>query len=161
MSPSELSSQAKTHLANIRVHYEKGSGLTNAALAYRDILAAYYNLLIPASASVLEVGCGAGDLLSRLQVSRRCGVDVSPRQIGLAKEKVPDGRFYVQAGEALDLPAESFDYIIVSETINQAADVQSLFISCDRSPMRIRGLSSTYTTRCGASNLVGHRTWSS
>jgi SAM-dependent methyltransferase len=86
-----------------------------------------YNLLIPASASVLEVGCGAGDLLSRLQVSRRCGVDVSPRQIGLAKEKVPDGTFYVQAGEELDLPTENFDYIIVSETINQAADVQSLF----------------------------------
>jgi 2-polyprenyl-3-methyl-5-hydroxy-6-metoxy-1,4-benzoquinol methylase len=127
MRLSQLSSQAKTHLANIRGHYEKGLGLTNAALAYRDILAAYYNLLIPASASVLEVGCGAEDLLSRLQVSRRCGVDVSPRQIGLAKEKVPDGTFYVQAGEELDLPTENFDYIIVSETINQAADVQSLF----------------------------------
>jgi SAM-dependent methyltransferase len=127
MRMSELSDHARTHLARIRTHYDRSSELTKAALAYRDFLASYYNLLIPASASVLEVGCGAGDLLLRLQVSQRCGVDVSPRQIALAREKIPDGKFYVQAGEELDLPGESFDYIIVSETTNQAADIQSLF----------------------------------
>jgi ubiquinone/menaquinone biosynthesis C-methylase UbiE len=47
----------------------------------------------------------------------------------LAKEKILDGKFYVQAGEDLDLPGESFDYIIVSETVNLAADVQRLFES--------------------------------
>jgi SAM-dependent methyltransferase len=124
---TELSDHTKAHLARIRTDYDRSSERTKAALFYRDILAAYYNLLIPASASVLEVGCGAGDLLLRLRVSKRCGVDVSPRQISLAREKIPDGRFYVQAGEELDLPGETFDYIIVSETTNQAADVQRLF----------------------------------
>jgi hypothetical protein len=83
-------------------------------------------LLIPASASVLEVGCGAGELLARLRVAKRCGVDLAPRRIELAKQKIPDGKFYEQAGEDLDLPGETFNYIIVSETVNQAADVQRL-----------------------------------
>lgn len=67
MTPSQLSQQARTHLEKIRAHYERGPQLTKAALSFRDILAAYYNLLIPESASVLDVGCGAGDLLCRLK----------------------------------------------------------------------------------------------
>ncbi len=127
MTASQLSHHARTHLEKIRVHYEKGLKLTKAALSFRDMLAAYYNLLIPKSASVLEVGCGAGDLLSRLNVRKRTGIDLAAGQIRLAQEKIPDGNFFVQAGEDLDLPGECFDYIIVSETINLAADVQKLF----------------------------------
>jgi SAM-dependent methyltransferase len=127
MTASKLSQHARTHLEKIRAHYEKGLELTKAALSFRDTLAAYYNLLIPESASVLEVGCGAGDLLSRLKVRERTGIDLAARQIRLAQERVPDGNFFVQAGEDLHLPGESFDYIIVSETINLAADVQRLF----------------------------------
>jgi SAM-dependent methyltransferase len=126
MKTTPLSDQAKTHLAAVRAHYEKCPGLTKQADSYRDILAEYCNLLIPSSASVLEVGCGAGDLLVRLRVAKRCGVDLSPRQIQLAKEKIPDGRFYTQAGEELDLPGETFDYIVLSESINLAADAQRL-----------------------------------
>jgi SAM-dependent methyltransferase len=126
MRITPLSEQTKTQLAKVRAFYENSVELTMPARSYRDILAAYYNLLIPSSASVLEVGCGAGDLLSRLRVAKRCGVDLSPKQIQLAKERMPDGRFYAQAGEELDLPGESFDYIILSESINLAADAQRL-----------------------------------
>jgi SAM-dependent methyltransferase len=123
-----LSEHAKSHLVKVRAHYEKTSGeMTKQARFYREILAAYYNFLIPSTASVLEVGCGAGDLLYLLRAAKRSGVDLSPRQIELAKAKIPNGQFYVQAGEELDLPGEYFDYIIVSETANLAADVQRLF----------------------------------
>ena len=122
----QLSNNSENHLAKIRGYYENCPEPTKQAHFYREILAAYYNFLIPASASVLEIGCGAGDLLARLHVAQRSGVDLSPRQIELAKEKIPDGRFYVQAGENLDLPDERFDYLIVSETANLAADVQRL-----------------------------------
>ncbi|MGA8659916.1 MAG: glycosyltransferase [Chthoniobacterales bacterium] len=124
-----LANHTREHLAKVKRYYENSGGLTRTARSYRDIIAGYYNLLIPPSASVLEVGCGAGELLSRLRVAKRCGVDLSPRQIQLAKEKIPDGKFYVQAGEDLDLPGQTFDYIIVSETVNLAADVQRLFES--------------------------------
>jgi SAM-dependent methyltransferase len=122
-----LSHDAKNHLAKVRACYENSGELTKAGRSYREIIAEYYNLLIPASASVLEVGCGAGELLSRLRAATRCGIDLSPRQIELAKERIPDGKFYVQAGEDLDLPGESFDYIVIPETVNLAADVQRLF----------------------------------
>jgi SAM-dependent methyltransferase len=124
---SRLSNQARTCLERVRAHYEKVARLTNAAEWYRDILATYYNLLIPPPASVLEIGCGAGDLLARLSVASKTGVDLSEAQIRLAKEKVPAARLFVQAAEELDLPGQTFDYIVVSETINLAADVQLLF----------------------------------
>jgi len=127
MERSRLLSTAKAHTETVRKHYEKGIPLTKAGQSYRGILATYYNLLIPSSASVLEVGCGAGDLLSRLNVASKCGVDLSENQVRLAKEKNPEASFFVQAGEDLDLPNLTFDYIIVSETTNQAADVQRMF----------------------------------
>jgi SAM-dependent methyltransferase len=121
-----LPEYSRRHLAIVEAHYEAGVTLTKAALSYRDMLAHYYNLLIPESASVLEVGCGAGDLLERLKSTNRTGIDLSEDQTKLAKEKIPNGSFYVQAGEDLCLPDQLFDYIIVSETINLAADVQRL-----------------------------------
>jgi SAM-dependent methyltransferase len=127
MTANPLSQHARTHLEKIRADYEKGLRLTKPALSFRDMLAGYYNLLIPSSASVLEVGCGAGDLLSRLRVRVRTGIDLSASQIRLAQEKMPDGNFFVQAGEELDVQGKCFDYIIVSETANLAADVQRLF----------------------------------
>ena len=127
MTISRLSNQARSYLERVRGHYEKRVGLTKAAESYREILAAYYNLLIPPSASVLEIGCGAGDLLARLSVARKTGVDLSEAQIRLAKEKVPAARLFVQAAEELNLPGQTFDYIVISETINFAADVQLLF----------------------------------
>lgn len=88
------------------------------------MLAHYYNLLIPTSASVLEVGCGGGDLLARLNGSRKCGVDISAAQIQRAREKLPSAEFYIQAGEELNLSDPNFDCIVVSETLNLAVDVQ-------------------------------------
>ncbi|MBV8099338.1 MAG: glycosyltransferase [Verrucomicrobia bacterium] len=81
-------------------------------------------MLIPASASVLEVGCGGGDLLLRLHAKSKSGVDLSPAQIERAKERVPRCEFYVQAGEELSLPGRTFDHVILSETLNLAVDVQ-------------------------------------
>jgi SAM-dependent methyltransferase len=124
---SRLSNQARTHLERVRAYYEKVASLTKAAETYREILATYYNLLIPPSASVLEIGCGGGDLLGLLSVASKTGIDLSEAQIRLAEKKVPAASLFVQAGEELDLPGQTFDYIVVSETINYAADVQLLF----------------------------------
>jgi SAM-dependent methyltransferase len=124
---SRLSNQARTYLERVRAHYEKCVGLPKAAEAYWEILASYYNLLIPQSASVLEIGCGTGDLLALLSAVAKTGVDLSEAQIRLAQEKMPTAKFFVQAAEELDLPGQRFDYIVASETVNFAADVQVLF----------------------------------
>ncbi|MEO6002578.1 MAG: bifunctional class I SAM-dependent methyltransferase/glycosyltransferase family 2 protein [Opitutus sp.] len=92
---------------------------------YRSLLAHHYRHLISSDASVLEIGCGSGELLAQLQVKRKVGVDVSPRQIDAARIRVPEGEFFVQAGELLELTG-TFDYIILSDTLNLAADAQQL-----------------------------------
>lgn len=115
------------HLADVRRHYDAApTGSTRLARGYRSWLAHYYNLLIGAEASVLEIGCGSGELLAGLRARRKVGVDLSPRQIEAARARLPDAEFHVQAGEELAL-AERFDYIIISDTLNYAADVQQLF----------------------------------
>ncbi len=114
------------HLDRVRAWYnEKPDRLNWASVGYRAVLARYYNLLIPASASVLEVGCGSGELLKRLSAGRKVGIDLSERQIEAAREKCPGCEFHVQSGESLDLN-ERFDYIIISDTLNFAADVQQI-----------------------------------
>jgi SAM-dependent methyltransferase len=122
-SPPEIT---RHHLEEIQGFYDaapvehKGTGRS-----YRRLLAHYYNLLIPADASVLEIGCGNGELLSQLKATRRTGIDLSARQVAAARERVPGGEFHVQAGETLELPGR-FDCIIISDTLNVAADVQRL-----------------------------------
>jgi SAM-dependent methyltransferase len=124
VNPSSVPPTTKLHLNRIGDYYEQQTGIAKTAATYRDMLSRYYNLLIPEAAAVLEVGCGGGDLLARLHGSSKCGVDLSPAQIKQAKEKVPTGEFSVQAGEELNLPGRTFDYIVLSETLNLAVDVQ-------------------------------------
>jgi SAM-dependent methyltransferase len=124
--PSAISVLAREHLERVRAFYDTApTEPQTGARAYRALLAHYYNLLIPAGSSVLEIGCGSGELLARIRATRRVGVDLSPKQIDAARSRVPEADFFSQAGELLQL-AEDFDVIIVSDTLNLAADVQRL-----------------------------------
>jgi SAM-dependent methyltransferase len=115
------------HLAEVERFYDAAPADSNwAGRRYRKLLANYYRHLIPPQASVLEVGCGSGELVALLPNRDITGVDLSSRQIERARQRIPHGRFYVQAGERLDLD-RLFDYIILSETVNLAGDVQALF----------------------------------
>ncbi len=113
------------HLSRVRSFYEDAGsrGINHAARSYRRLLAHYYTLMFPPDASVLEVGCGGGDLLALLPNRDITGVDLSPAQVAAARQRLPHGQFHVQAGEWLALD-RTFDVIILSETINFAADVQ-------------------------------------
>lgn len=114
------------HLAVVRDFYDAAPVEPNwAGMSYRRILAHYYRDLIPAAASVLEIGCGSGTLLSCLANQDVTGVDLSAKQIEAARRRVPHGKFFVQSGEALDLD-RTFDVVILSDTINLAADVQMI-----------------------------------
>ena len=116
------------HLSKIQDFYERAPAtvsVTQAALEYRRLLAHYYRLMIPTEASVLEIGCGGGDLLAMLPNRDVTGVDLSAAQLEQARQRVPHGTFSMQAGERLKLD-RVFDVIILSETINYAADVQQI-----------------------------------
>ena len=123
---TEISALAREHLERVRAFYDAAPVEPQAgARAYRSLLAHYYNLLIPHDASVLEIGCGSGQLLARIRAARKTGLDLSFRQIEAARQRVPDAEFFVQAGELVEL-GRQFDVIIISDTLNLAADVQHL-----------------------------------
>jgi ubiquinone/menaquinone biosynthesis C-methylase UbiE len=124
--PDAISPLCEEALSKLAAFYDGApTSTTWLGRKYRQALAHYYRHLIPPDASVLEVGCGGGELLMLLPNRDVTGVDVSERQIEAARLKVPHGAFYVQSGESLNLE-RTFDVIILSETLNYAADVQQL-----------------------------------
>jgi SAM-dependent methyltransferase len=110
--------------AGLRAHFDQAEAPGFLARGYRR-LAHYYRLLIPAQASVLEIGCGGGELLAELPNPYMHGVDLSAQQIARARNRLPQATFHLQAGEHLDLPGK-FDAIILSETLNHARDAQQI-----------------------------------
>jgi SAM-dependent methyltransferase len=117
---------SERHLEHLRAFYDAAPAAGNrASRGYCRLLAHYYRLLVPAGASVLEIGCGSGALLALIPARRRVGVDLSPARIAAARAALPDAEFHVQAGEDLSL-GERFDCIILSDTLNLAADAQRL-----------------------------------
>src|SRR5687767_9768841 len=100
--PYAISDLAREHLERVRAFYDESPAEPEAGeRVYRARLAHYYNLLVPPDASVLEVGCGSGKLLSQIRAAKKVGIDLSPTQIAAARKRVPEGEFHVQAGELL------------------------------------------------------------
>ncbi len=93
---------------------------------YHQLLRNYFSFLVPPGQRVLELGCGIGDLLSSLKATRAVGVDFSPTMIALAKERNPACEFHV--ADAAEFEArEKFDYIVMSDLVNDVPDVQRVF----------------------------------
>ncbi len=114
------------HLDQMRAWHDGQPGRLNwASVGYRAMLAHYYNLLIPSEASVLEIGCGSGELLKRIRAKRKVGIDLSEKQVSRAREACPGAEFHVQAAEELSLE-ERFDVVVISDTLNFSADVQKV-----------------------------------
>src|SRR4026208_1130477 len=70
--------------------------------------------LIPAGARVLELGCGAGIPMTAALAEDRdvTGVDISARQIELARENVPAATFVHSDMTTLEFEAASFDAVV-------------------------------------------------
>ena len=87
------------HLDKLRAFYDAApSEPTAGGRFYRKLLAAYYRNFIPAGASVLEIGCGAGNLLELLPNRDVAGIDLSENQIEAARKRVPHGRIPCHGG---------------------------------------------------------------
>lgn len=93
---------------------------------YHKLLETYFSFIIPENATVLEIGCGTGDLLASLKPKHGVGVDFSVNMIQIAKENYPELHFMVQDAENLEVN-ETFDYIILSDTVGSLWDVQLVF----------------------------------
>lgn len=74
---------------------------------------------VPSGSEVLELGCGIGLTTTRHLAERYSvtAVDLSPRQVELARENVPSARFLHGDMTQLSFPPESFDAVVAFYSI--------------------------------------------
>jgi SAM-dependent methyltransferase len=82
--------------------------------------------LVPPGASVLEVGCGTGDLLHALRPRRGVGLDISSGMVEVARGKYPELEFQTGDVECCEFK-EQFDYIVLSDVLGHLQDVWTAF----------------------------------
>lgn len=81
---------------------------------------------VPPDRSVLEMGCGTGDLLAAVRPRRGLGIDLSEEMVRIARAKYPGLEFRAGDVEALDLE-ERFDYVILSDLVGTLEDIWQAF----------------------------------
>ena len=82
--------------------------------------------IIPRESRVLDIGCATGDLLAHLQPSHGVGVDLNGGMIAAAARRHPDLRFVEMRGEDVGQLGETFDYVVISQTLDEIYDLQAL-----------------------------------
>jgi ubiquinone/menaquinone biosynthesis C-methylase UbiE len=92
---------------------------------YRQI-ESVYRFHVPPGSTVLEVGCGSGDLLAALEPRVGVGIDVSSKMIELARSRHPELTFFTASGERFDADLR-FDYIVLSDLVPFVHDLVALF----------------------------------
>ncbi len=119
--------QAKSDIINYYDNYsEKRLKWKKRNNYYHKLLEAYYSYLIPENSKVIEIGCGAGELLNAVKPANGVGIDFSQKMVNLARKKFTKIKFYVQDAENIELN-EKFDYIIVCDLVGSLIDVQKAF----------------------------------
>lgn len=74
---------------------------------------------------VLEIGCGRGDLLASLKPKNGVGIDFSEKMIEQAKINHPEIQFFQMDAHDISIN-ETFDWIILSDLINDVWDLQTV-----------------------------------
>ena len=87
----------------------------------------YLRFLIPEGLSVLDLGCGNGDLLHGLHPERGVGVDFSQHMIENAKEGYPELEFRHDDIENLKGWGETFDIILLADVVGHLLDIEQTF----------------------------------
>jgi ubiquinone/menaquinone biosynthesis C-methylase UbiE len=120
----KLSPGAAEHIEALKKLHETPQQPGLLSGYYTRLLARRYNLLIGEEDSVLELGCGSGQLLTFLKGQRKTGVDISSVRVAEGRALHPDLDLRQATAETLELPDKPFDVIVLSDVLNHAGDVE-------------------------------------
>jgi ubiquinone/menaquinone biosynthesis C-methylase UbiE len=122
------------HFQNISERYDNYKNKNNY---YYTLLKKLYRDLIPDSEkqTIVELGCGSGDIIGFLNPKVGIGIDISPKMIEIASKKyVLRGNLIFCTGNIDDLDFMKdkfknfvFDYCIMPDTIEHLADIEKTF----------------------------------
>jgi SAM-dependent methyltransferase len=95
---------------------------------YHNDLKNFLRFVVPAGASVLEIGCATGDITAGLSAlnPKIKGIDLSPEMIKIAKKKYPGLDFFLADAENSEL-AGQYDYLLMSDLVGYLEDLQKTF----------------------------------
>lgn len=103
-----------------RIRYRKSKAY------YWNSITKYCDYFIHDEYSVLEIGCGTGELIANVKGNRKLGIDFSEKMIDEARKQFPEADFKVMEAENLELD-EKFDVIILSNIIGVLDDIEQVF----------------------------------
>src|SRR3989344_3044873 len=102
----------KEHFNKIAGNYD---GLKKKNWYYYQNLKSIFKSIIPKGSTVLEVGCGTGDILEHLEPSYGVGIDVSDKMIEIARNKHSSRKelkFF--SSDIIDFGSDTkFDFVIM------------------------------------------------
>jgi SAM-dependent methyltransferase len=88
-----------------------------------------YTVTLPSQSSVLDAGCGTGDLagfLETLQIKNYLGIDIFLPAVEKAARKYPDKKFKV--GDFLMMPEQKFDFVVCSGALTTNLDSDNYLV---------------------------------
>jgi ubiquinone/menaquinone biosynthesis C-methylase UbiE len=107
-------------VANRRIKYRKSKRY------YWDSITNYVNFFVNDKSTILEIGCGTGELLDKINGRNKTGIDFSDKMISEAKRQFPSIDFVYMPAEEISL-TKQYDVIILSNLIGYLPDIQHVF----------------------------------
>ena len=116
-----------------RFYEEHHDGIARARRARRyfySYLTRVLQIRVPPGQSVLDIGCGGGDLLAALRPSRGVGIDLSAPAIAAARQTYASAPLRFVHGDGSDPEllaglAGPFDVVLLVNVVTQLSDVQA------------------------------------
>jgi Glycosyl transferase family 2/Methyltransferase domain len=116
-------------VSEVREHYERvcerrADYIAKNAYYYKQVFQ-LLRFIIPPGKRVLQVGCLTPDFLHAVAPSFGVGIDLSPRQVELARQRFPHLKFQVHTNYNVG-NFGTFDHVIITDINDQADPIASL-----------------------------------
>ena len=119
------------HLAYFEEQAQKRVKIRKRHSYYWNDITRFCDYFAHEEQSVLEIGCGTGELIGEINGKRKVGIDFSQAMIEIAKNQFADVEFHCMAAENIMLE-EKFDLIVISNLVGYLDDVEKVLESLQK-----------------------------